>query len=140
MKRWKLYAGLIVIFLSGIVVGTVGTGIVVARKFTALYEEGPEAVHRATMRRLTQQLGLTGEQGTAISSIVRKNQLESLRLRHTIYEKQIALIETNIEKARAHLTPDQNKKLDTLRDRWMRIAAVWGSAMEEAAASGATSP
>ncbi|MBF0320643.1 MAG: hypothetical protein HQL01_12660 [Nitrospirae bacterium] len=122
MKKWKVFAGCLVIFMSGILAGAVVGGIFMKHKMEAVFHEGPPAFKRLILSKVSGELSLTGEQLREIEPIVEKAHIElkELRLRHQPEAETI--IEAAISEMKKKLTEGQSKKLDlfyeAIKKRW----------------------
>jgi len=101
MSRVTLWAGLIVIFLAGALIGAVGTSLYYQYEDEQRWERGPAARQERIMNRLTQELALSASQQLELEPIVAHAHLEILRLR-------------------VHHQPDVDRILAQLQRRWLR--------------------
>lgn len=112
MKKWKLYLGLLVVFLAGVVVGTGGTLLVVVHEVKRLIELGPAAGPEIVMRRLDRVLDLSDEQAAAIEPIVMDGYHEILELRSQSQPQRHAIVMDTVARLKTELTPEQAARLD----------------------------
>ena len=120
MKKWKLWTGMILIFIAGGAVGTIGTGLFVKHKIVSIVEEGQPAVEKLALRILSRRLDLTADQKSETARIIRETQqrLQAIRLR--VRPDALKIITTGKEDIRALLDPDQKKTLDQLYTKMKR--------------------
>ena len=59
MKRWKIWACVVALFLSGFLIGSAGTALYIKHAVEKVIAGGPPEVRRIVMRRLTHKLKLT---------------------------------------------------------------------------------
>lgn len=114
MTKWKLWVGIIAIFLSGNCIGAVGAGLVLRQIVVSTFAEGPPAVYRLVTRRLTNKLDLSPTQETAIGKTVFDTQQRMLELRSRYQPETRAIIEEGMRQMRKELTPEQQEKLDRI--------------------------
>jgi hypothetical protein len=119
VMKWKLIAGLLLVFVLGILVGSVGTAFYLKHRFTPLTKE-PKARKTFIMKRLSEKLDLTPDQQAKIEPII--NQM--IEKRREYYRKSRPEIEKIMEKGFAaiklKLTENQKKKLDELRENFKK--------------------
>lgn len=110
----KVVAGVLVVFLCGLLLGALGTSLVVARQIKKFAEGGASARRTWIMRRLNRQLHLTETQRQAVQQIVDRTEEEiSNLLRRAMSEFAEILRRQNAE-IRPLLTPEQQQKLDSM--------------------------
>lgn len=120
MKKWKLWTGMLLIFIAGGAVGTIGTGLFVKHKILSIIEEGQPVVEKLAVRILSRRLDLTADQKSETARIIRETQqrLQAIRLR--VRPEALEIITTGKEDIRALLDPDQKKTLDQLYTKMKR--------------------
>ena len=120
MKKWKLWTGMLLIFIAGGAVGTMGTGLFVKHKIVSIIEEGQPVVEKLAVRILSRRLDLTADQKSETARIIRETQqrLQAIRLR--VRPEALEIITTGKEDIRALLDPDQKKTLDQLYTKMKR--------------------
>jgi hypothetical protein len=122
MKKWKVFSGCLVIFLSGILAGAVIGGIFMKHKMESVFHEGPPAIKRLILSKLSSELDLTKEQLRELDPIVDKihTELKHLRQRHQPEAERI--IEEGISEMKKKLTGKQSRELDLfyedVKKRW----------------------
>jgi hypothetical protein len=112
VKKWKLWAGLILLFCSGMLIGAVGTWTFVQhRVFENLSRWRPE-VPKIVMKKLTHELDLEEQQKKQVATIVCEayQDLMELRRRHKPEIDQI--LQRTIARMKPELSPAQQEKLD----------------------------
>ena len=121
MQRWKIIAGLLVIFLSGCIVGSTATGLYVRQfirtKVDALVSGDTDTAVELVMKRLTRTLTLTDQQQAAITPII---QQAAQRIRAIRIKLRPEFMEVFIDTAaqiKTHLNPDQQKEIELLMQR-----------------------
>jgi len=117
--RWKLIAGLLLVFVLGILAGSLGTGFYLKHRLAPLIKE-PRARKTFIMKRLSKELNLTPDQKTKIDPIVE----QMIEKRREYYLKNRPEIKTIMDQGfaqiREELNEDQKKKLDGLREKFHR--------------------
>lgn len=112
MNNWKLITGIALVFILGALVGSIGTRLYFERQYPQL------ADHRSRkaflMERLSKELNLTEDQKVTIGKFV--EQMEEKRREYFLQKR--AETETLIDQMKKELTPDQQKKLDVLREEF----------------------
>ncbi|HOW96204.1 MAG TPA: hypothetical protein P5567_08235 [Kiritimatiellia bacterium] len=122
MKKWKIFAGIALIFAAGFVSGITVTRGVVRRRVAQWATWNPEATRRAVLAHLTRELKLTPRQQDAIEPILAALQQD---LQHVRSQLQPEVHRIVVEKAREmapYLTPEQQTGLRLFllqqRARW----------------------
>lgn len=128
MKKWKLWVGIILIFVTGIGVGAAGTGLYVRHSLISFFQEGPPAVTHFVVKRLTRELNLSETQQVAVAKEIAaiQRRLQELRLRNRPEIHQI--ISTGVDRIKEQLQPEQQEKLDVLITR---LKARWSVRMKD---------
>ncbi len=113
MKRWKLIAGIILVFVLGALSGTLGTGLYVKQKMKP-FRQDPKERRTAVIEKLTRRLSLKEPQIPKIEKI-----LDELDQRRREYRLEIRKLRTeSIARMKQELTPQQQEKLDQLHREW----------------------
>lgn len=117
MTKTRLWAGITLVFLSGLIIGAVGTGLYIKKTITGVLHEGPPAVKKIIVKRLDKELDLTGNQKPEIEKIVSEAQsrLLTLRLQHQPEIEEI--IESGISQMKTKLSKEQQLRLDKIHER-----------------------
>lgn len=117
--RWKLISGLLLVFVLGILAGSVGTGFYLKHRLVPLIKE-PRARKAFIMKRLSNKLNLTPDQQSKIEPIV--NQM--IEKRREYYRKTRPEIKTimdqGFDQIKEQLNENQKKKLDELREKFKK--------------------
>ena len=112
MNKGKLISGVALVFILGALVGSVGTKLYFERQYPRL------ADHRSRkalfIERLSKELNLTEDQKVTIEKFV--EQMEEKRREYFLQKR--AETETLIDQMKKELTPDQQKKLDVLKEEF----------------------
>ena len=117
--RWKLISGLLLVFVLGILVGSLGTGFYLKHRLAPFIKE-PRARKTFIMKRLSKELNLTSDQKAKIDPIVE----QMIEKRREYYLKNRPEIKTIMDqgfiKIKAELSEDQKEKLDELRENFKK--------------------
>lgn len=127
MTRHKLWIGLLVLFLAGILTGSVGTTLYWQYEQDHQSERGPAARQERVMKKLSHELSLDPTQQAAIKPIVERTykNLLHLRFRHQPEVEQI--LAQGMTDMKAALAPEQQTKLDGL---YARLRGRWNQSRE----------
>ncbi|MEK6803660.1 MAG: hypothetical protein AABZ34_13505 [Nitrospirota bacterium] len=124
MSRVTLWAGLIVLFVAGAVIGAVGTSLYYQYEDEHRWEGGPAARQERIMKRLTQDLALSSSQQSELEPIVVRAHLKLLRLRVQHQPDVDRILAAGMDELKTRLSPEQQAKLDglhaQLQRRWLR--------------------
>lgn len=122
MSRFKLWAGLIVLFGAGVLTGILGTSLYIDAERMPHGDRGPAAQHERIMKRLTQELSLTAQQQTEIDPIVTWAHVAILELRFSHQAEIEDILAKGMTDIKAKLSSAQQAELDTmyarLQQRW----------------------
>ena len=128
MKKWKLWVGMFLVFLAGGGIGAATTGLYVRHQIISALNEGPPAVTRLVIHRLTQKLDLDASQQIAIRDIVLETQQELMNIRRHYQPETKAVIVDSLAKMRRELNPEQQRKLEKL---YQRFKNRWASSRDD---------
>jgi len=120
MSRGKLWGGLIVLFLAGMLTGIVGTCFYHWYEQQHRGEGGPAARQERLMKHLTKELSLTPAQQADIQPIVKRAHLDILRLRVQHQPEVERILTRGIVELKPKLSADQQMKLDGLYAKLQR--------------------
>ena len=117
--RWKLISGLLLVFVLGILVGSVGTGFYLKHRLAPIIKE-PRARKAFIMKRLSKKLNLTPNQKTKIEPIV-EQMIEKRREYYRKIRPEIKrIMDQGFTQIKEELNEDQKKKLDELREKFQK--------------------
>ena len=126
MKRWKLIAGIFLVFVLGALSGTLGTGLFIKQKMKP-FRQDPKERRTALIEKLTRRLDLEKPQIPKIENI-----LNELDQRRGEYRREFRRLRTeSIARMKQELTPQQQKKLDLLHQEWERRKKKWRSSEQK---------
>jgi Spy/CpxP family protein refolding chaperone len=122
MTQQRLWIGLMVLFLAGIVTGVAGTTLYWRYGHDHQSEQGPAAKQERLMKKLIHELSLDVAQQAAIKPIVDRTHKNLLRLRFHHQPEVERILMEGMADMKISLSPEQQKKLDglyaRLRERW----------------------
>jgi len=128
MSRWKILTGLFAIFLSGILMGSAGTGLyvrhVIRAKVNALVSGDSHVATQLVMKRLENSLTLSDAQKTAIQPLIRDAAVKIRVIRSRLRPQFEAVFLQTSQEIKKHLDKGQQKKLDKLTKR-IRKGLSW---------------
>ncbi len=116
MTKWKLIAGVALVFILGVLVGTLGTGVYLKHRHP-FFKQDPAARKTFIMKRLTRKLDLTEAQKSRIESIVDQMQKKAQKWFHEYRTKMRNFFEQSFSEMKKELSPVQQKKLDEMREK-----------------------
>jgi len=121
-KRWRMWAGLTVLFLSGLLIGFLAGGIAEKRLIARTLDAKPGEREQLIMKKLTSMLDLTDEQQIEIRKVVVESQVKLRGLWREHLPEMKKIYEQGYASIRKHLTPSQQKKYDAYiekrKKRW----------------------
>jgi hypothetical protein len=116
MKKWRLIIGVVVVFILGVLVGSLGTQLY-QRQWSERFWKDPAERRALFLRKLTRELRLTEEQQKEFKVIIGDvdRNLEALHRERRAEVKKI--FDEGFSRMKEKLDPDQQKKLEELRAR-----------------------
>jgi hypothetical protein len=116
MKKWKLIAGIALVFVLGLLAGSLGTRFY-QRDWSERAVRDPSARKAVILKRLTKDLGLTEAQQKEFKGIIddTDKKLQALGLERRSAVK--AIFDESFFRMKEKLNPEQQKKLEDLRAR-----------------------
>jgi len=110
----RILAGLAVVFLCGLLVGSVAATAYHDHQRGKKWERGLAGLKPRLMKHLTRELQLSSEQQQQIEPIVTQAEGELLRLRIAQQPRVEEIVGRTIEALKTTLTAEQQRKLDEL--------------------------
>lgn len=114
MQKWKLTAGLVLVFILGGLAGSLTTGIILKRHHP-FFSGRPEGRKAFILERLTRKLDLDAEQKVRIEAIIARVQSETFQRlrdgRRVIHEQ----LEKAFAEIRKELTVEQQRRFDEMK-------------------------
>ena len=119
MPKWKIIAGLLMVFILGTLTGALGTGLILKRHHL-FFSARPEGRKAFIIERLTHRLDLSEVQKVRVEAIVDRVQAETLERfregRRLIHEQMDGVF----AEIRKELTPDQQREFDEMQAEFER--------------------
>jgi uncharacterized membrane protein len=116
MKRWKLIVGVILVFVLGVMAGSVGTRLY-QRNWAERFWKDPAARKTLILKRLTRELGLSEAQRQEFKAIIKDvdQKMEGLHQENRTAIKTI--LEEGFSRMMGKLDRAQQEKLKELKAR-----------------------
>jgi len=111
MVRWKLIAGVLLIFLTGVLVGSIGTGYGIGYFFDRFKKDSQYRIN-FILGTLSRRLDLDKEQKEKIRTILTQADKEICQFWVKVLNNADQLVEKTKVKIRKELTPEQVKKYE----------------------------
>ncbi len=115
MKRWKMVAAFAVVFVLGMMVGVVGTGVAI-KHGPAFGPRDPEGRKAFILKRLDRRLELTASQKTRVAAIVNRRHDKAREQFRRHRQALHAFMTQSFAEIRRELTPEQQIKLDAFQN------------------------
>jgi len=119
MKKWKLFIGLVLVFLLGVLLGSFGTGVYIKHHFIHP-RKNPSEMRAFLLKKFSNKLDLTEAQKNEFTRLIDQvgDKLEDhFRKTHSEIGK---IIDQGSSQMRKALSPDQQKKFDELIEKFER--------------------
>lgn len=117
MNKFKLISGVLLIFLTGVAAGHVGTFFYFQ---TVAFKQGPPALHHLIKNKISRHLKLTQQQQIKFDEIIAQAEksFETFRQKHHPELEQN--LDECFQKINEILTPEQQKKFKQIQNRFKR--------------------
>ena len=126
MKKWRLIAGILLVFILGLVVGSWGTGMYLRNRLDR-FREDPETRKASILDRLDRRLGLTDAQRSAFQSIINETEQKVEKSLEKHEAEMRGFIGESFARMARILNPEQREKLDALRQELEERRKAWGN-------------
>ncbi len=113
MRRFSAIAAVVALFVSGVVIGVMGTHLFYVSRLR--HPGGPRVMADHYSMRLEKHLDLTREQVEAIDHVIETSRSEAADLRHEMWPRVRELMDRTSEEIETILTEEQRKSYDRLR-------------------------
>ncbi len=120
-KNWKPILAAVVIFLSGVVLGVVGSRASVQRAVTRTVAGDTAHVERLLLDRLDDRLDLDERQLQALRPILAEALDEFAALRRETRPRVDAILDRAVGDMKAELTPEQGRRLTDMARRFKAL-------------------
>jgi len=117
MSKWKIWVGLLVLFLSGVLIGSLGTRMYVRHKISGMFAKERPVIRDLFFHRLTRELDLSKEQMQEIEQIASRAAEEFHALRREHRGEAEAILDQAVSEMRKYLSPEQQEQLERIRER-----------------------
>jgi hypothetical protein len=115
--RWKLISGILLVFVLGILAGSLGTEFYLKHRLAPLMRE-PRVRTAFIMKRLSRELNLTADQKSKIQAIV-EQMMEKRREYYLENRPEIKkIMDEGFSQIRDELNQAQKEKLEALREKF----------------------
>ncbi|MBN1165096.1 MAG: hypothetical protein JXB45_10995 [Candidatus Krumholzibacteriota bacterium] len=125
MKRKKLWLGLFLIFISGMIIGIAGSSILVRRHLKDFVRGGPPRLNRMIILEVTRDLELSEPQSREIERIMEESRPLMDKLVSAFGDSMRTLTTAQIDSIKKVLTEEQrkdvDKKLEEVQQRLSRL-------------------
>jgi hypothetical protein len=119
MNIWKLVAGVVLVLVVGILIGSIGTWLLLKPPHPP-WPRDPKARAAEALERLSKDLDLTHDQKVVVKKILERMS-ERLREHFVRQRPQMEkIVDESFSEIKKELTEDQKKKLDEVRERFRR--------------------
>ena len=119
MLKVKTIAGILAVFLLGVIIGILGTGIFIRHSFRH-FGEDEHSFRKVFMQRLTRELKLTEAQKPEVEKIVGDTAAEMRKLFQNSLTEFAQLMQRRNAKLKEILTPAQQQKLDEIQEQMQK--------------------
>src|SRR5512134_4619 len=114
MKGWKAVAGVLLVFLLGVLSGGIGVYRFHRKALDRFTRGGPEQVSEFYARKLSHRLDLDPSQRERVEAIVRRTAGEAREAREQCRPRIDEALEKGRREIRAELRPEQQRKFDEI--------------------------
>ncbi|HUU41014.1 MAG TPA: hypothetical protein VMW42_08745 [Desulfatiglandales bacterium] len=119
MKKWKLVTGVVIVFVFGILAGSLGAGFYHKYRFDHIRKDH-SAKKALILKKLSGKLDLTESQRDAFKNII--DQIEDRKEEHFRKSRSefVKIMDQGLSQMKQVLDPDQQKKLDEFMERFRK--------------------
>ena len=119
MNRLKLYSGILLIFILGVLAGSLGTGLFVKYKLAKI-SQNVDPPPAKILRRFAEKLDISNGQRKEIDKILNQSRSEWIEIRQKYHPEFQKVFENSIARIKENLNSKQKQKLDRLYGRLER--------------------
>ena len=116
MDKLKVAIIILLVFAVGALAGSLGNQLYFKHRFERFAKGGPPPLMHILMRKIVQDLDLTGAQKTDIEKIVRQSEEKVVSFREKYRPEFEKIMDDTITQIKEKLTDEQKKKLDKLHE------------------------
>ena len=124
LKHWRVWSGIAVVFVCGLLVGNIATTAYDNYKQQQKWDQGLSGLKQRVKNHLTRELHLSVEQQLAIEPILSRTEAELLHLRMAQQPRVEEAVTRTTTALKAKLSPEQQTKFDKL---YHRLQQRWES-------------
>jgi len=114
MKKWKLFTGVALLFIFGVLVGAIGTGLFI-RHMHPLFKNDPADRKAFILSRLNRELELSDNQRQRIEPILDRAQTRAFSLVQKHRNDMLAIVENGFMEIKNVLDPNQQEAFERLK-------------------------
>lgn len=122
MKKWKLIAGVSLLFAAGLLVGALASAMYIKHKHP-LFKRDPVVKTRYIMEKLSGKLDLTDPQKEQITGIVQGIETEARALYQQHRSEMKAVLEKGVAEMKTELNSEQIRELERMREEYRKRKA-----------------
>lgn len=116
-NQLKLYAGIVLVFFLGVLVGSLGTRIYFKQRIEHFKKGGPLAKKNLLMEKLSNELDLTQSQQIEIGRIVEKSLGDLQEFRQKNHADLEKIIDHGVKAIKSKLNEDQEKIFERMYEK-----------------------
>lgn len=128
MIRWKFWTILVVIFITGVLLGSAGTALYIRHVASGIFRGDSQALTRIIMIKMSSGLDLTDQQEIQAEKIIESGQVKWMNLRRELAPRVGKILQETVDELKVILSPRQAEELDHLfkeaRDHWTLAGGV----------------
>lgn len=117
MHKWKTWLGVLLIFVSGTLTGSIGTYVYVRSKVGKLLSGDPKAVRVFLVKRLKRELRLNSTQEKKVAEIIEDTQAKLKKIRLKTGPESIAVMDGSLSQIDSILNSQQQKKFESFKSK-----------------------
>ena len=114
MERSKIIAGILAVFLSGIVIGAAISAFYMKSRMFEMLDNPPKPPEEFIVQKLSEDLGLSAKQRQAVQEIVSTYSARMHKEISSFKPRLDAILDEMTAQLKMHLEPAQQKKLDEM--------------------------
>jgi len=123
MRKWKIWLTLVVISLSGVVIGALGMGFYLEKKIERILTGDTHVLVELAMKRLSHELELTPNQQQQLAPLLEEAAQKIDELRQQQRPEVEKILGQVVSRMQPHLKPQQQRKIAEI---WLKFKA-WRS-------------
>ena len=120
MKRWKLITGVIIVFVLGTLMGSLGTGLLYKYRVIRPMKLEPSEKRALILKKYSKALALSSEQTNKFENIIDDMDSKRREFFKRIRPQMRKMREQGVSKMKPILEPHQQEKLDKLHQTFRK--------------------